>query len=78
MGRMSPQEVERRLGEQYANALKENPQFASVYKDCKDVIEASLSVMDHYNRMALNIQTMGRRVSASANASFSNRRYHLL
>lgn len=46
-------EVERRLGEAYAQNLKENAYSQHVYQDCKEVIEASLGIMEHYNKIAL-------------------------
>jgi hypothetical protein len=61
MAQISTKEVERRLGEQYAQALKDNPQFTDVYKDCEGVIHSTLSVMEHYNRVTLAIQSMERR-----------------
>jgi hypothetical protein len=50
---MSTQEVEKKLGQQYAMALKENPQFISVYRDCEDVIHGALTMMEHYNKIAM-------------------------
>lgn len=57
METLTSKEIERRLGEQYAQALQDNPQFASVYKDSADVIRTSLSIMEHYNKMALNLKS---------------------
>lgn len=46
-------EIERRLGEAYAQHLKENPNADSVYKDCKETIQSSLGVLEHYNKISL-------------------------
>lgn len=60
-------DIERRLGQQYAQLLKESKQNQSVYNDCKEVIQASLSIMEHYNRLALALQNK-RLAQATANA----------
>jgi hypothetical protein len=57
MQHRNPQDIERRLGQQYAQVLKENAQFRAVYKDCQDVIETSLNLLDHYNRVAMAIKS---------------------
>ncbi|WP_373531970.1 hypothetical protein [Vampirovibrio sp.] len=46
-------EIERRLGEAYAQNLRDNPSTESIYKDCKETIQSSLSVLEHYNKIAL-------------------------
>jgi hypothetical protein len=46
-------EIERRLGEAYAQNLKENPHAAHIHEDCKEVIQASLGILEHYNKVAL-------------------------
>ena len=57
MARMSDKEIARRLGLQYAQVLKDTPANPAVYQDCKEVIHASLQVMDHYNRIAIAIKS---------------------
>lgn len=49
-------EIERRLGEAYAQNLRESPHNAHVYQDCKEVIQSSLGIMEHYNRIALSMK----------------------
>jgi len=49
-------DIEKRLGQQYAQLLKESTHNPAVYSDCKEVIQASLSFMEHYNRLSLAIQ----------------------
>ena len=46
-------EIERRLGEAYAQHLKENTATAGVYQEAKEVIQSSLSVLEHYNKISL-------------------------
>ncbi|MCE3235350.1 MAG: hypothetical protein K0Q50_1530 [Vampirovibrio sp.] len=67
MNKMPAKEIEKRLGLQYAQLLKESPQTAAIYKDCQEVIHTSLSIMEHYNKISMAIKT---RVPArrSANA----------
>ncbi|MGE0201094.1 MAG: hypothetical protein AB7P76_09010 [Candidatus Melainabacteria bacterium] len=43
--------IEQFLGQQYADALRNSPQGASVYRDCEEVIQGSLSLLDRYNRI---------------------------
>ncbi len=69
MRRMSPREVERRLGQQYAQTLKDNLQFASTYRDCEDVIQTSLNLMEHYNKVTIALRN--RTSSRQATAVFS-------
>jgi hypothetical protein len=59
-------DIERRLGQQYAQLLKESKHNQSVYSDCKEVIQASLSFMEHYNRLALALKT---KIPAQATAN---------
>lgn len=49
-------EIERRLGQAYAQSLKENPGAESIYKDCKDTIQSSLGILEHYNKIALTMK----------------------
>jgi hypothetical protein len=46
------------LGEQYADVLQRNPNAQGVARDCKEVIDASLAAMEHYNRMAMALRNM--------------------
>lgn len=62
--KLSVQELERKLGQQYAQLLKESRVDASVYKDCKEAIDASLGIMEYYNRIALNLRNASRAVGA--------------
>ncbi len=55
---LSPKEIERMLGEQYADVLQRNPNAQAVAKDCKEVIDASLAAMEHYNKMAMALRNM--------------------
>ena len=57
MKKMPAKEMERRLGMQYAQLLKDTPQNSTVHRECQEVIEASLSVMEHYNRISLAIKS---------------------
>ncbi|HWU43681.1 MAG TPA: hypothetical protein VN132_09595 [Bdellovibrio sp.] len=66
MQKKNPRDIERALGQQYAQLLKESPASSSVYNDCKEVIQASLGVMEHYNRLSLALQ---KKVPAHAHAS---------
>ena len=59
---MSNLEVQKVLGEQYAQTLKDNRDL-SAYKDCKEVIEASMAVMEHYNRIALQLKRAPRKIA---------------
>jgi hypothetical protein len=49
-------DYDRQFGQRYAQLLKESSQSPTVYRDCKEVIEASLNFMEHYNRLSLAIQ----------------------
>jgi hypothetical protein len=49
-------EIERRLGEAYAQELKSNPNAESLYKDCKETIQSSLGILEHYNKIALTMK----------------------
>ncbi|WMU93335.1 hypothetical protein EMOOHJMP_00141 [Microcystis phage MaAM05] len=63
-------EIERRLGEAYAEMLRQNPHADNPYRDCKEVIQSSLGVLDHYNRIALAMKgafSPKRRAFATAN-----------
>jgi hypothetical protein len=53
MQKMSAKEVERKLGLQYAQTLKDNAQFVSVHKDCEEVIQGSLDLLERYNKIAM-------------------------
>ncbi|HEY9745880.1 MAG TPA: hypothetical protein V6C99_06645 [Oculatellaceae cyanobacterium] len=55
---MSTKELERRLGLQYAQVLKESPAQAHLRQDCKEAIDASLRIMEYYNRIALSMQNV--------------------
>jgi hypothetical protein len=48
-------DLERELGLRYAKVLKDHS--PDVYKDCKEVIDASLAVMGFYNRVAMNLRS---------------------
>jgi len=65
-------DVERRLGQQYAQMLKECSHNPSVYADCKDVINASLNVMEHYNRLSLAIKQKMTKPQEKASAFFAS------
>lgn len=57
MNKMPAKEIEKRLGLQYAQLLKESPQTAAIYKDCQEVIQTSLSIMEHYNKISMALKT---------------------
>lgn len=57
MNKMPAKEMERRLGIQYAQLLKESPQTAAIYKDYQEAIHASLNVMEHYNKISLALKS---------------------
>jgi len=63
--KMSTKEIERRLGLQYAQVLKENASTASVYRDCEEVIQGALTLLDHYNRVAVAMKskTTGKKLA---------------
>jgi hypothetical protein len=64
--KLPAKEIERRLGLQYAQHLKENPQTASVYKDYQEAIQTTLTFMEHYNKISLAIKNkLPARKSAS-------------
>ncbi len=54
--KLPAKEIEKRLGVQYAQLLKDTPQASAVYKDCQQVIETSLNIMEHYNKISLAIK----------------------
>jgi hypothetical protein len=54
---MSAQEMERLLGQQYAQALAQNPHAHSLREDCEAVINDSLNLLEHYNKVALFMRT---------------------
>lgn len=68
MKKLTPKELERQLGMQYAQWVKENPQTASIYRDCQEVIQTSLAFMEHYNKAYLTIRNglSGRTGSVSS------------
>ncbi len=49
-------EVQRVLGMQYAESLKENKEVQGIYKDCEEVIHGSLGLLEHYNKVRLMMQ----------------------
>lgn len=51
--KMSNRDIERVLGMQYSQMVRDNKELTSIYKDCKDVINGSLDLLDKYNRMNL-------------------------
>lgn len=55
--KLSSQEIERKLGQQYAQALKESPQLASIYRDCEEVIQGSLNLLEHYNKISMALRS---------------------
>lgn len=55
--KMPPKEIERRLGMQYAQLLKDTPNNAAIHRECQEVIQASLTVMEHYNRISMAIKS---------------------
>lgn len=66
-------EIERRLGEAYAEMLRQNPHAENPYKDCKEVIQSSLGVLEHYNRIALAMKgTFQRKRPAFVPASVAH------
>lgn len=54
--KLSAKELERKLGLQYSQVLKENHSQVPLYKDCKEAIDASLGIMEYYNRIAMAMQ----------------------
>ena len=62
--RMSPQQVERQLGMQYAKMLQEtnNGHYGSVHSDCED-ISRYLALMSAANQAAIGMQN--RRVAGA-------------
>jgi hypothetical protein len=54
--KMSAKELERKLGLQYSQVLKESRSEVPLYRDCKEAIDASLGIMEYYNRIAVAMQ----------------------
>ena len=54
---MTPQEVEQRLGMQYAQTLRDNAQFVSVREDCSEIINGTLNLLEHYNKVTMAIRS---------------------
>jgi hypothetical protein len=54
--KLSAKELERKLGLQYSQVLKESRSEVPLYRDCKEAIEASLGIMEYYNRIAMVIK----------------------
>lgn len=61
--KLSNREIESILGMQYSNLVKENKELNGIYRDCEDVINGSLALLDKYNRINLNIKTKAKQVS---------------
>lgn len=55
--KISAKELERKLGLQYSQVLKENRSEVPLYRDCKEAIDASLGIMEYYNRIAMAMQS---------------------
>jgi len=54
--KLSPKELERKLGQQYSQILKDTKQDSPIYRDCVEVIHTALDMMEYYNRVALNMK----------------------
>lgn len=52
---MSNAEIQQYLGAQYAEMLKENKETAAIYKDCEEIIQGSLTLLEHYNKIRLGL-----------------------
>jgi hypothetical protein len=65
MSNNNNRDVEKKLGQQYAQLLKESAKNPTVYQDCKEVIQISLSIMEHYNRLGLMLNDMVNQKSPS-------------
>ncbi|MEM0951892.1 MAG: hypothetical protein AAGI66_07095 [Cyanobacteria bacterium P01_H01_bin.74] len=55
-GKRAPQNIERQLGLQYAAVLQNSQKAPDVYKDAKQVIDASLAIMGFCNRVAFEFK----------------------
>ncbi len=51
----TPEEIERMLGERYAEAIRENTVAIAPRDNGKEIINASLMLMEHYGRMNLSL-----------------------
>jgi hypothetical protein len=56
MSKMSAKDVDKYLGQQYAKTLKESGSVTSIYRDCEEVIQGSLSLLERYNKVTMLIQ----------------------
>jgi len=52
---MSNREIERLLGQQYAQMVKDT-KTAEVIQDCEDIMRTGMDMLDKYNRIALQIK----------------------
>jgi hypothetical protein len=68
MAKLSPREVERLLGEQYAEVLARNAQTQAINQECKEVINTSLALMEHASRVSLTLRSWARRPPQPATA----------
>lgn len=57
VSQMSNREIEKYLGQQYTQMLVENKETAQIYRDCEEVIQGSMDLLDKYNRIALTIKS---------------------
>lgn len=62
---MATNEVEQWLGRQYAEVLRENPQVVSVRQECAEIINGTLQLLEHYNKVAMVMQRKPMRKAAS-------------
>lgn len=53
--KMDNREIERILGQQYAQLLKEN-RDTSLYRDSQEVVKGSLDLLEHYNKISMLIR----------------------
>jgi len=61
MRKWTPKEVEQQLGMKYAQMLKESPVSASapLSKECEEVIQGSLQLLERYNRVNMSMRSKG-------------------
>ncbi len=62
--KLSNKEIEQMLGQRYAQLIKETPGMASVYRDCEEVIQGSLALLEHYNKVTISLKTRPAKLMA--------------
>ena len=61
MSQQNGADINRLLGQRYAQMLKETPAASAVHEDCEEVIRGSLALLEHYNKIRLALRRSERR-----------------